>query len=99
MQGASQKQIGRRLISMDMTFGVQIVNSVVSIDIQINKWDASEDLTPVYMRALDIARAAVDLCSFRDGIGLTVVLETLVGPDGTGSPILLQQSELAGLAS
>lgn len=86
-------------LDLDMTFRMQIVNSVVSVDIQINKWDASEDLTPVYMRALDIARAAVDLCSFRDGIGLTVVLETLVGPDGTRSELLLQQSELAGLAS
>jgi len=82
-----------------MTFKVQIVNSVVSIDIEINKWDESEDLTRVYMRALDIARAAVDLCSFRDGIGLTVVLETLVTPDGTRSALLLQQSELVGLAS
>src|SRR5262245_6805185 len=63
-------------LDLDMTFTVRIVNSIISVDIEINKCDKDEHLVQVYMRALDIARGAVDLCSFRDAIGLTVVLET-----------------------
>jgi hypothetical protein len=86
-------------LDLHMTFTVQIVNSIMSVDIEINKWDKDEHLVQVYMRALDIARGAVDLCSFRDAVGLTVVFETLVEPDETTSLLSLQQPELAGLAS
>jgi hypothetical protein len=86
-------------LDLDMTFTVQIVNNAISIDVEINKWNKDEHLGHVYMRALDIARGVVDLCSFRSAIGLTVVFETLVEPDGTKSMLLIQQPELAGLAS
>ena len=86
-------------LDLDMTFTVQIVNSTISVYVEINKWNKDEHLVHVYMRALDIARGIVDLCSFRSAIGMTVVLESLVEPNGAKSLLLLQQPELAGLAS
>jgi hypothetical protein len=51
------------------------------------------------MRSLDIARAFVDLASFSTGIGLTILFDTLVDPDGNETRLLLQHPELGALAT
>jgi hypothetical protein len=86
-------------LGLDMTFAVRINNSTISVDCEINKWIKDDHIMAVYMRALDIARAIVDLASFQNAIGMTVVFETLVEPNGARSQLLFHQPELSVLST
>jgi hypothetical protein len=65
-----------------MTFSISIQENVVLVECELNQWRMADHLIPVYMRALDLTRAVVDVASFRAGLGLTVVLEEIEQPDG-----------------
>lgn len=65
----------------------------------MDAWNKDEHLMPVYMRALDTVRTVVDLMSFSNGVGLTVVLDTLIEPDGVSSQLVAQQPDLAPLST
>jgi hypothetical protein len=69
-------------LGLDMTFEVSIRNSQVVVTCETNKWVKADHLMPIYMRALDTARAIVDVFAFSEGIGLTLMLIQLVEPDG-----------------
>jgi len=86
-------------IGLDLTFNVQIQDNIITVDCDANKWSKADHLMPIYMRAVDIVRAAVDLVCFATGDGLTVILETLIEPDGTQTHIVPQQPELAALGT
>ncbi len=59
---------------------ISIVNSIVEVDCTMNIYN--EITFPyIHMRALDLARAAVDLVAFGSGWGLNVDLHTFIAPD------------------
>ena len=87
-------------LGLHMRFNLSMENNnVCSVACDINKWNSAEILIHVYMRSLDIARAFVDLASFSTGIGLTILFDTLVDPDGNETRLLLQHPELGALAT
>lgn len=81
-------------LGLEMTFTFTIEQGVVVIDCELNKWNRKQHYIHAYMRALDMIRAAVDLCVFSTGIGMTVVLETLIEPDGTKSTLQFYEPKL-----
>jgi hypothetical protein len=86
-------------LGLDMTFEVTIHASRVAVTCETNKWVKADHLVPIYMRALDIARAAVDVFAFSEGIGLTLMFTDLVEPDGQTSQLWPEQPDLVALAT
>ena len=86
-------------LDLDMTFEVQIQNSKVVVICQTNKWVKADHLMPIFMRALDTARAIVDVFAFSEGVGLTLMFTQLVEPNGQTSQLWPEQPELAALAT
>jgi hypothetical protein len=86
-------------LGLDMTFHVQIQDGSIIIDCDVNKFDESAHLVPLFMRASDIARACVDLAAFATGNGLTAVLETFADPTGTSIPLAPQRPALGTCAT
>src|SRR5271166_2450430 len=78
---------------------IQIQKNIVFIFCDVDTWDKNKDPMPLYMRALDLVRTVVDLVSFSLGIGLTVILDTLVEPNGVSSQLVAQQPDLAPLST
>jgi hypothetical protein len=73
-------------IGLDMKFALNIKESMIDVSCEVNRWK-DEDHTHVWMRALDLARAAVNVAAFASGLGLSVLLDTLILPDGSASTI------------
>jgi hypothetical protein len=86
-------------LDLEMKFGIQIRDGKISISCELNKWSQADHWMPVYMRALDTVRGIVDLASFANGVGLTVVLDQLVDADGKISHLLATQPSLAALST
>lgn len=85
-------------ISLTMEFTNHITDSRIDVECKLNRWDP-DTFVPVYMRALDLGRASVDVIAFTMGYGLTVFLDTLVDPSGTRSTILLKDDSLPPLCT
>jgi hypothetical protein len=51
------------------------------------------------MRAIDLARAAIDIFCFANGWGLTVWIDTFIKPDGAEQFLLAQMPQLAPLCT
>lgn len=64
----------------------RIVASIIDVEFEVETFN-EQDPSSLLMRAWDLARAAVDLFSFKFGWGLSVSIDTLVKPDGTSSTI------------
>lgn len=58
-----------------------------------------EYLPEIYIRALDMCRAQVDLVGFKKGWGLSVILESFVDHNGVTTPIALTHDELGTLCT
>jgi len=86
-------------LDLDMTFAFQIRNNNIVITCDLNKWSKADHLMPLYMRALDTVRAIVDVASFANGVGLTVILDQFVDADGTISQLMPTQPDLAALST
>jgi hypothetical protein len=67
--------------------------------VDLNQFDSAIHLTPIAMRAHDVARAAVDLVCFATGNGYTFVLETWTDLSGVIRPVAPQQPALAALST
>jgi hypothetical protein len=85
-------------IGLTMCFALRIENSTVSVKCKLNRFNDA-DIHPIYIRALDLARGAVDLVAFAAGVGLTVTLDTFINPDGGSTPILLKDDRLSTLCT
>jgi hypothetical protein len=86
-------------LELDMTFHVRVQDGSIIIDCNLNKFEESAHLVPLFMRASDIARACVDLAAFATGNGLTAVLETFTDAAGTSIPLAAQHPTLSGHAT
>jgi hypothetical protein len=85
-------------IGLTMEFTNHIEKSQIDVECKLNRYTPN-DFLPVYMRAMDLCRASVDLVAFTKGYGLTVVLETFVDPTGATSSLLFKDDSLAPLCS
>jgi hypothetical protein len=82
-------------LEIDMT--VKMIDSKVEVVCDSNLYATEDDGNQVYMRAFDAARAAVNSFCFATGLGLSVVLEKVIKPDGIEHDILVQRPELAAM--
>jgi hypothetical protein len=71
---------------VQVTIRTEVNASIVDVEFELKNYDDTL-LESLLMRAWDLARAAVDLYSFKVGWGLTVYLDTLIKPDGSTSTI------------
>src|SRR5262249_16420099 len=85
-------------LDLEMVFRIQIENSDVRVECEVNHCE-TPDVVAIWMRAFDLARAAVDLVCFATGIGATVTLDTLVGADGVRTTLLSRDEGLARLCT
>ena len=85
-------------IGLEINFAVQIKNSVITVDCDINRFE-DDDLASLYMRVHDIVQASVNLVAFAGGFGPVVSLHTLIKPDGTPVPLLILDKKLPPLCT
>ena len=83
---------------VNLKFRVNISNSVVNVECELEEYKP-EFFVEIYKRALDLSRAAVNVVAFAVAIGVTVILETLIGPDGIPSAILLTDPGVVSLVT
>lgn len=79
-------------------FTCHIENSKIDVECQLAEYK-SEHFVAIYMRALDLCRAQVDLVGFKMGWGLTVVLDSFIDPDGATTPIFPKDETLGALCT
>jgi hypothetical protein len=85
-------------IGLTMEFTNHITDSNIDVECTLNRW-TPDDFVAVYMRALDLCRASVNVVAFAMGCGLTVFLDTFVDPSGAHSPILCNDDRLRPLCT
>ena len=75
---------------------LRIKNSIVEIVVNVSAYQP-EYLSYIYARAMNLARACLDLAAFQTGHGMIVVLETFTAPNGIVQAIVTGAPEVAGL--
>jgi hypothetical protein len=84
--------------NLDMTFAIGIQEGRITVDCEVNRFEPSL-ITPIFMRAFDLARAAADLTAFSSGYGLTVIFDTFTSPSGEVTPFVIYERALAPLCT
>lgn len=77
-----------------MKITTRIDASIIDVEIDAPVFN-EQDPSSFLMRAWDLARAAVDLYSFKVGWGLSIIIDTLVKPDGSVATIMPKMETLA----
>jgi hypothetical protein len=77
---------------------LNIKDSMVDVECNANRFEVTE-LATIYTWALDFATASANLVAFAGGYGVTVILDLLVGPDGTSSEFFSVNRDLAALCT
>ncbi len=85
-------------IGLIMEFTNHITDSRIDVECRLNRW-APDDFVHVYMRAVDLCRASVNVVAFAMGCGLTAFLDTFVDPNGMHSPMLCGDDRLRPLCT
>jgi hypothetical protein len=85
-------------LGLKMHFIFHIVTSLVEVECQVNRY-LPDDVPHLHMRALDLARACVDVWAFAKGVFPTVYLETFFPPKGDPQILVPQNPVVAGLCS
>jgi hypothetical protein len=67
--------------NLELAFHVKIGNSVINAECEIEKLDPAY-LAELHKRASDLARASVNIIAFATGVGLSAIIDTIIGPDG-----------------
>jgi hypothetical protein len=83
---------------LDITFTIAIENNIVTVDCDVSRFDSTL-ITPIYMRAFDLARATVDLAAFSSGWGFVVVFETFTSPTGATTSFGAYDPSVAALCT
>jgi len=79
-------------------FRVSIQDWIVNVECHIEKFELKH-LNDILNGALDYARTLINLIGFATGIGVSVVFEYAILPDGEIAPIMLQTPALASLCT
>jgi hypothetical protein len=85
-------------LKLTMIYKVSVVNSEVGVEVEIGHFD-EDYLSPLYTRAMDFARVAIDTVSFVNGFGLTVYLDKAMRPDGNWTWMMPKDSSLKTLVT
>lgn len=88
-----------KIDGVDVGFVARIVDDAVSVECELENFSASQHLTELYRRALDIARASVDLIAFATGHGVTVILDEFTDADGNKRPLVPADASVVSLCT
>jgi hypothetical protein len=87
------------LTGIQFKFRVAIQNNTIRVDCDLDRDFAERYMQATYIRAFDLARATVDLMSFKTGFGLTVVFETFTNASGEVSQLIFPNPNLSKLCT
>jgi hypothetical protein len=73
---------------------VDVDKSIMTVECDAREWVREKHLISAYILASDVAGAFVDLAAFMSGIGLNLILEQIIEPDGNMGPIMPIRNEL-----
>lgn len=80
-------------------FAISIRSCVVDVACTLEKYNPDENLSLLLNQATLYSRAVLDCLCFAHGLGLSLVLEEVVEPDGTAKPLQYSSSRLARLST
>jgi hypothetical protein len=83
-------------IDLQMTFSFRIQASRVTVECEVSRY-APDCLVAIWMRALDLSRGVVSLLGYAHGVGATVLLDTLINPDGEKTGLFAHDERLNGI--
>lgn len=69
-----------------LSFNVRIQHSLINIECEVPNYQSS-DFAMVIMRAIDLSRAAVNLIAFSQGIGVQIIFDFAIMPNGNPMPM------------
>jgi hypothetical protein len=84
---------------LDMTFQISIQNGRITVECALNRFEQTQHLIPVYMRAFDLVRATVDVSAFATGYGLSVIIDSFTDASGVTTPFVAHDPTIAGLCT
>ncbi len=87
----------RETMTVDST--LSITNAVVEVRCESNLFGTANYDGHVHFQAMDIARAVVGSYAYARGLGLDVIIETVIKPDGIKYNIEEKRPDLADLVS
>ncbi len=82
-----------------MAIRVEIKNSKIVIDCDLNRFSKDQDFDHVMGHAVRIGKTAVDLMSFKTGFGLFYLLDTFTDQNGMTGPVMIYNSDFPPLAN
>jgi hypothetical protein len=66
---------------LSAVFKLRVANSIVNVEIEANRY-SKNDITPIFIRAFDLARTSINLVAFATGVGPVLVFNFIIGPNG-----------------
>lgn len=85
-------------LDLIMVFRIQVIDCSIEVECEVNQF-RDEFIPTLYMRALDLARVAVDLLAFSSGYSLMVLLDSYAKPGRATEPLWFQDVNLAPLCT
>src|SRR5260370_27637042 len=88
-------------LGLELHIDISIVNSGLTIACESNRYSTHQDMSEIYKRVFDTARAAVDCLAYIKGLGLGLILERVTPPNGIqqDQDIIVERPELAKLVT
>jgi hypothetical protein len=85
--------------NLSMVFSYSINDGIIRVDCEADRDDAPHQTSQMHMRALDIARTTVNLVAFTSGHGISVILDTLIDPQGKETRLIMRDAIVGGLCT
>jgi hypothetical protein len=85
-------------VGLELTFRVKIGNSFINAECELAEYKP-DFITELYRRAFDLTRASVNLVGFAHGLGLTVLFEMFIAPDGSVTELAAIEPSLPPLCT
>ncbi|PQJ11958.1 hypothetical protein CJD36_009200 [Flavipsychrobacter stenotrophus] len=82
--------------SITMNFDIKIEQNLIVADCSLSAYEQA-DLVFVYIRAIDLVRAAVNILAYAHGVGFTVVLDEVLEDNGVRKPYVSIDTSLPQL--
>ena len=84
--------------NLELTFRVKLGNGFINAECELDHY-RPDYISELYRRAFDLTRASVNLVGFAHGLGMTVLFEILIGPDGSVTELAPIEQQLPPLCT
>jgi hypothetical protein len=83
----------------EVTFDIRVIDGLLTVECNCPRDIDNDVLVAIYIRALDLSKASVDMASFAMGKGFIVTLDRYISPRGTFSGMMPEDSSLVPLCT